>query len=70
MLYEVITDPDIETIVGKALEKDADRRYASASALSEDIARNIVGNPATAVGNQLAGIDQGHVRVRIRNNFV
>ena len=32
-------DPDLETIVGKALEKDADRRYASASAFSEDVAR-------------------------------
>ncbi len=32
-------DPDLETIVGKALEKEADRRYASAAALSEDVAR-------------------------------
>ena len=29
-------DPDLETIVGKALDKDVDRRYASAAALAED----------------------------------
>ena len=35
-------DPDIETIVGKALEKDANRRYASAAAMAEDVDRYLV----------------------------
>ncbi|MDH3254004.1 MAG: serine/threonine-protein kinase [Acidobacteriota bacterium] len=41
-------DGDIETIVGKALEKDADRRYASAAALSEDIERYLTSQPILA----------------------
>ena len=41
-------DPDIETIVGKALEKEADRRYSSAAALSEDIGRYLTSQPILA----------------------
>jgi len=41
-------DPDIETIVGKALEKDADRRYASAAAMSEDVERYLASQPILA----------------------
>lgn len=41
-------DPDIETLVGKALEKDADRRYASAAALSEDVERYLASQPIMA----------------------
>ncbi len=41
-------DPDIETIVGKALEKDADRRYAGAAALGDDVARCLAGQPIQA----------------------
>jgi serine/threonine-protein kinase len=41
-------DPDVETIVGKALEKEADRRYASAAALSEDIERYLTRQPILA----------------------
>jgi len=41
-------DPDLETIVGKALEKDPDRRYASASALSEDVERFLTLQPIQA----------------------
>ncbi len=41
-------DPDIETIVGTALEKDPDRRYASAAALSEDVARFLESQPILA----------------------
>jgi non-specific serine/threonine protein kinase/serine/threonine-protein kinase len=41
-------DPDVETIVGKALEKEPDRRYASASALSEDIERYLTLQPIVA----------------------
>ena len=41
-------DPDLETIVGKALEKDADRRYASAAALSEDVERYLTFQPILA----------------------
>jgi hypothetical protein len=41
-------DPDVETIVGKALEKDAERRYASAAALSEDVARYLSSQPILA----------------------
>ena len=39
---------DIETIVHKALEKDADRRYQSASALAEDLRRLLAGQPIAA----------------------
>ncbi len=41
-------DPDIETVVGKALEKDADRRYASAAAMSEDVERYLASQPIMA----------------------
>ena len=41
-------DPDVETIVGKALEKDADRRYPSAAALAEDIDRYLASQPILA----------------------
>jgi serine/threonine protein kinase/WD40 repeat protein len=41
-------DPDVETIVGKALEKDVDRRYASAAALSEDVSRYLTSQPILA----------------------
>jgi tetratricopeptide (TPR) repeat protein len=39
---------DIETIVGKALEKDKARRYTSAAALAEDIRRHLSDQPITA----------------------
>lgn len=39
---------DIETIVAKALEKDKTRRYASASALAEDIRRHLKEEPILA----------------------
>jgi serine/threonine protein kinase len=41
-------DPDLETIVGKTLEKEPDRRYQSAAALSEDLARHLAGQPILA----------------------
>jgi tetratricopeptide (TPR) repeat protein len=41
-------DPDLETIVGKALAKEADGRYASASALGDDVARLRTGQPIQA----------------------
>lgn len=41
-------DPDIETIVGKALEKDVQVRYASAAALGEDIDRYLASRPILA----------------------
>jgi len=39
---------DVETIVGKALEKDPARRYASAAALAEDIRRHLAHRPIVA----------------------
>ena len=39
---------DLETICLKALEKDAARRYASASALEEDLRRDLSGEPIAA----------------------
>jgi non-specific serine/threonine protein kinase/serine/threonine-protein kinase len=41
-------DSDIETIVGKALEKEVDRRYASAASLSQDVARYLASQPILA----------------------
>jgi eukaryotic-like serine/threonine-protein kinase len=41
-------DPDLATIVGKALEKEPDRRYASADALAEDIERYLENQPILA----------------------
>jgi WD40 repeat protein/serine/threonine protein kinase len=39
---------DLETIVHKAIEKDKDRRYASAAALAEDLRRFIADEPIKA----------------------
>lgn len=41
-------DEDLETIVGKALEKAADDRYGSAAAVSEDIGRYLTSQPILA----------------------
>ncbi|MEO8196652.1 MAG: serine/threonine-protein kinase [Thermoanaerobaculia bacterium] len=41
-------DPDLETITGKALEKEADRRYASAAALAEDVGLYLDSRPILA----------------------
>ncbi|HEY1250897.1 MAG TPA: serine/threonine-protein kinase [Thermoanaerobaculia bacterium] len=41
-------DPDLATIVGKALEKEPDRRYAGADALAEDIERYLDNQPILA----------------------
>jgi tetratricopeptide (TPR) repeat protein len=41
-------DHDLETIVGKALEKQVARRYQSVSALSDDILRFLTGQPISA----------------------
>jgi serine/threonine protein kinase len=41
-------DSDLETVVGKALEKDADQRYATAAALSDDVARYLGSQPIQA----------------------
>jgi len=39
---------DLDTIVGKALEKDKARRYASAAEMAEDIRRHLSDEPITA----------------------
>lgn len=41
-------DRDLETIVGKGLEKEADRRYASASELGDDVDRYLASQPILA----------------------
>ncbi len=41
-------DGDLDTIVGKALEKDSDRRYGSAAALAEDVGRYLDSQPIQA----------------------
>ena len=41
-------DEDVETIAGKALEKEAEQRYASAAALSEDVGRHLASQPILA----------------------
>ncbi len=41
-------DADLETIIGKALEKEADRRYASAAAMAEDVERHLESQPILA----------------------
>ncbi|HET9300689.1 MAG TPA: tetratricopeptide repeat protein, partial [Candidatus Polarisedimenticolaceae bacterium] len=41
-------DPDLETIVGKALEREADQRYPTAAALSDDVARYLASQPIQA----------------------
>jgi eukaryotic-like serine/threonine-protein kinase len=39
---------DIDTIVGKALQKEPERRYASAASLADDLERFLAGRPVTA----------------------
>jgi len=41
-------DKDLETIVAKALEKEASRRYQNVSALGEDVSRFLTGQPILA----------------------
>jgi serine/threonine protein kinase/Flp pilus assembly protein TadD len=41
-------DADLQTITGKALEKEADRRYSSAAALAEDVERYLDSRPIVA----------------------
>jgi len=41
-------DPDVETITGKALEKEPDRRYASAAAVGDDVDRYLESQPILA----------------------
>jgi tetratricopeptide (TPR) repeat protein/predicted Ser/Thr protein kinase len=41
-------DPDLPTIVAKALEKEPDRRYQSAAALAEDVERYLADQPILA----------------------
>jgi serine/threonine protein kinase/WD40 repeat protein len=41
-------DDDLETLTGKALEKEPDRRYDSAAALSEDVTRYLDAQPILA----------------------
>ncbi len=43
-----VIDPDIETIVGKALEKETDRRYGSAAEFAGDIGRFLTSQPILA----------------------
>ncbi len=41
-------DPDVETVAGKALEKEPDRRYTSAAALGDDVDRYLESQPILA----------------------
>ncbi len=41
-------DPDLATIVGKALEKEPERRYGSAAALADDVERHLASQPIAA----------------------
>jgi non-specific serine/threonine protein kinase/serine/threonine-protein kinase len=41
-------DPDVETIVGKAIEKNVERRYGSAAELAEDVVRHLESRPILA----------------------
>jgi serine/threonine protein kinase/Tfp pilus assembly protein PilF len=41
-------DPDVETIAGKALEKEPDRRYTSAAAMGDDVDRYLESQPILA----------------------
>jgi hypothetical protein len=40
--------PDLDAVVGKCLEKDADRRYQSAAELADDLDRWLAGRPTAA----------------------
>ena len=42
------TPPDLQTVALKALEKDPERRYASAKDFADDLARYLAGEPVTA----------------------
>jgi len=46
--FDKTVPPDLETILLKALEKEADRRYQSASELSDDLERFLDARPITA----------------------
>ena len=48
-----VGDRDLEIIVAKATHAEADRRYASAEALSNDIGRHLKGRPLQAVPDSL-----------------
>jgi serine/threonine protein kinase/Tfp pilus assembly protein PilF len=41
-------DPDVQTVAGKALEKEPDRRYTSAAALGDDVDRYLESQPILA----------------------
>jgi serine/threonine-protein kinase len=41
-------DPEIETIIQKAMEKEPSRRYATAQELAEDLRRHLAGEPILA----------------------
>jgi eukaryotic-like serine/threonine-protein kinase len=45
---------DLDTIILKAMHRDPRRRYASAEALAEDIARHLDGKPVVARGDSLS----------------
>ncbi len=47
-------DPDLATIAAKCLEKDRERRYASASELADDLDRWLAGEPVAAHPPSLA----------------
>jgi len=42
---------DLATIVGRAMHRDADRRYATAAGLAEDVRRHLDGRPVLARGD-------------------
>lgn len=60
---------DVETIVGKALEKDRERRYASAAELAADLRRHLAGEPIAArpptIADQLVRLGRRHRAVVI-----
>ncbi len=47
-------DPEIETIIAKAMEKTPVRRYDTAQALAEDLRRHLAGEPILAKPSSLA----------------
>jgi serine/threonine protein kinase/Tfp pilus assembly protein PilF len=57
-------DKDIETIVGKALQKEAPRRYQSVAAMAEDVSRFLTGQPILArppsLGYQIRKMAERH----------